>query len=602
MAAQSKAVASVDKNVWGAAYRIWRISRKGDSMLHLTWFEPDVLRSCRVLLTAQRRSGGVRLLESVLMGAVFAILCPCVRAQSGPVIRCDELRSVMLPGLVVDEAKIVPAGPVEAPPDQAPAPAPGTMVPEHCLFRGRLDPRRGPNGEVFGIGIEMRLPTQWNGRFAFEGGGGLDGIQRPSYGSVWDTIRPPALVRGFAVVATDGGHRSPSMSDAHFGLDQQARIDYAYNAVDKTTLVGKILIGRYYGRAPQHSYFIGCSNGGRQALIVAQRLPLQFDGVVSGDPSLRLAWTNVDQAWNEVVLARAAPRDAQGQPIISQAMSAADLKLVSNAVVKECDAKDGLADGMINNYPACRFDPAVLTCKGEKTASCLAPAQVTALKALMGGPHDSHGHALYAAFPYDAGIADPAFQHMHFGTSPTAATNSADAILGFGALRYYAFAPPDPGFDPMHFDFDRDTVRVLETSKLNDADAAYLQSFAHHGKLILYHGMSDQGLSPLDTAAWYDRLGPATGGRTQDWARLFLVPGMTHCSGGPATDEFDMLTSIQAWVEDGHAPDRIVAKGKSFPGVTRPLCAYPQIARYTGGDPKSEGSFTCTAPQDGKSR
>src|SRR5689334_7199956 len=188
----------------------------------------------------------------------------------------------------------------------------------------------------------------------------------------------------------------------------------------------------------------------------------------------------------------------------------------------------------------------------------------------------------------------PAFQHMHFGTSPTAANNSADALLGFGSLKYYAMTPPDPQFDPMHFDFDRDTARIIETSKLNDADAAFLQSFASHGKLILYHGMSDQGLSPLDTAAWYDRLQSTTGGRpsgqrgnlqrgrTQDWARLFLVPGMTHCGGGPATDEFDMLTAIQSWVEEGHAPDRIVARGKTFPGVTRPLCPYPQIARYTG--------------------
>jgi len=471
------------------------------------------------------------------------------------------------------------------------------MLPEHCLFRGKLNPRTGPHGEVFGIGIEMRLPTNWNGRFAFEGGGGLDGIQRPSYGSVWGTIHPPALARGFAVVATDGGHRSPNMSDAHFGLDQQARIDYAYNAVDKTTLVAKALIAKFYGRAAQHSYFVGCSNGGRQALIVAQRMPLEFDGVVSGDPSLRLAWTNVDQAWNEIVLAKAAPQDPQGQPIVSQALSAADLKLVSDAVVKQCDAQDGLADGIINDYPACHFDPAVLTCRGPKTASCLAPRQVTALKELMAGPHDSKGRALYAAFPYDRGISDPAFQHMHFGTSPTAVNNSADALLGFGSMKYYTMTPPDPQFDPMKFDFDRDTPRMLETSKLNDADAAYLQSFAAHGKLILYHGMSDQGLSPLDTAAWYDRLQSTTGGHTQDWARLFLVPGMTHCAGGPATDEFDMLTTIQSWVEEGHAPDRIIARGKSFPGVTRPLCPYPQIARYTGGDAKSERSFSCVRSQ-----
>ncbi|HTV79123.1 MAG TPA: tannase/feruloyl esterase family alpha/beta hydrolase [Steroidobacteraceae bacterium] len=503
------------------------------------------------------------------------------------------MRSLAVPGLVIQETKIVAAGPVEQPPDAAGAPAAGTMMPEHCLFRATLNPRTGPHGERFGIGIEMRLPTHWNGRFAFEGGGGLDGIQRQSYGSVWGTISPPALARGFAVVSTDGGHRSASMADAHFGLDQQARIDYAYNAVDKTTLIAKMLMARFYGKRPQHSYFIGCSNGGRQGLIVAQRLPLEFDGIVAGDPTFRLAWTNVDQAWNEIVLARAAPKDAQGQPIVSQALSASDLKLVATSVRQQCDALDGLADGMINDYRACHFDPAILSCAGPKTDTCLAPVQVTALRALMAGPHDSQGRALYAAFPYDTGIADPAYQHMHLGTSGTSTNNSADATLGFDSLRYYSMTPPDPGFDPMHFDFDRDTPRILETSKLDDADAAYLESFASHGKLILYHGMSDQGLSPLDTAAWYERLQGTTGGHTQDWARLFLVPGMTHCGGGPATDQFDMLTTIQSWVEEGHAPDRVVARGKTFPGVTRPLCPYPRIARYAGGDPKSEKSFTC---------
>lgn len=539
----------------------------------------------------------MRLTRVTTIAALLTAFSFCAHAQTRPLAQCESLKSLPIPGLVVTEARIVPAGPVGPSPEGASAPAPDTMLPEHCLFRGKLNPRTGPHGEVFGIGIEMRLPTDWNGRFAFEGGGGLDGIQRPSYGSVWNTIRPPALARGFAVVATDGGHRSPNMADPHFALDQQARIDYAYNAVDKTTLVAKALIAKFYGRAPQHSYFVGCSNGGRQALIVAQRMPLEFDGVVAGDPTLRLAWTNVDQAWNEIVLAKAAPPDDQGRPIVSQALSAADLKLVSEAVVKQCDAQDGLADGIINDYPACHFDPAVLTCKGPKTASCLAPKQVNALEQLMGGPHDSKGRALYAAFPYDRGISDPAFQHMHFGTSPTAVNNSADALLGFGSLKYYAMTPPDPQFDPMHFDFDRDTPRILETSKLNDADAAYLQSFAAHGKLILYHGMSDQGLSPLDTAAWYDRLQATTGGHTQDWARLFLVPGMTHCGGGPATDEFDMLTTLQSWVEQGHAPDRIVARGKSFPGITRPLCPYPQIARYMGGDPNSEKSFSCVRSQ-----
>ncbi len=528
-----------------------------------------------------------------LSGVVATSLATAGEPPISAAARCRALRSFEWPQLAIEEARLVPAGPARSLPGEAPATAPGKLLPEHCLFVATLAPRTGAQGQTLGIGIELRLPLTWNGRFAFEGGGGLDGLLRPSYGSVWGTIRPPALARGFAVASTDGGHRSSSMLDPHFALDQQARIDYAYNAVDKATSIAKALVARFYGRAPRRSYFVGCSNGGRQAMMVAERMPLQFDGVVAGDPTFRLTRINIDQAWNEVVLARAAPKDAAGRPILSRVMSQADLRLVADTVVKQCDALDGLADGMINDYRACHFDPAVLTCRGAKTPSCLTSTQVTALKALMGGPHDSEGRALYAAFPYDAGIADPAFYHMHFGTSPNGVLNSADATLGFGSLRYFSMTPPEPGFDVMKFDFDRDPQRLLETAEINDAESVYLETFARRGKLILYHGLSDQGLSPLATAAWYDRLPSANGGRVEDWARLFLVPGMTHCGGGPATDEFDMLAAIEDWVEQGHAPDRIIARGKSFPGVTRPLCPYPRIARYQGGDPKSERSFAC---------
>ncbi len=528
-----------------------------------------------------------------LLGGVAPCLAAPASASASAAARCRALRSFEWPQLVIEEARMVPAGPAHSLPGEAPATAPGAILPEHCLFIATLAPRTGAHGQRLGIGIELRLPIAWNGRFAFEGGGGLDGILRPSYGSVWGTIRPPALARGFAVASTDGGHRSPSMLDPHFALDQQARIDYAYNAVDQATVIAKALLARFYGRAPHRSYFIGCSNGGRQGMMVAERMPLQYDGVVAGDPTFRLTRINIDQAWNEIVLARAAPKDAKGRPILSRVMSEADLRLVANAVVKQCDALDGLADGMINDYRACHFDPAVLTCRGAKTPACLTPAQVTALEALMGGPRNSRGRPLYAAFPYDAGIADPVFYHMHFGTSPNGVLNSADATLGFGSLRYFSMTPPESGFDVMRFDFDRDPQRLLETAQINDADSVYLETFARHGKLILYHGLSDQGVSPLATAEWYDRLQSANRGPVEQWARLFLVPGMTHCGGGPATDEFDMLAAIQAWVEEGRAPGRIIARGRSFPGVTRPLCPYPTIARYKGGDPKSEKSFAC---------
>ncbi len=380
--------------------------------------------------------------------------------------KCEALKSFAWPDLVVDHVEMVAEGPANSPFGLPP----GTTLPAHCLFRATLSPRTGAEGQKLGIGIELRLPTDWNGRFAFQGGGGLDGVLQPSYGGAGSTGYPPALARGFAVVSTDGGHRGKSLMDAHFALDQQARLDYAYNAVDKTTVIAKALIADYYGRKPDYSYFLGCSNGGRQALMSAQRFPNYFDGIVAGDPTFRLAWTNVDEAWNEIVLARAAPKDVDGRPIISKALSDSDLALVSNAVLKACDAKDGLKDGLINDFQACHFDPAVLECKGAKTDECLAPKQVTALKELMGGPHDSKGHALYAAFPYDTGISSRAFRGMHFGTSPNGDMNAADATLGFNSLRYYSMTPPAPNFDPMKFDFDHDTKYVRETSKIGDAD------------------------------------------------------------------------------------------------------------------------------------
>ena len=505
--------------------------------------------------------------------------------------RCAALKAFAWPHLQTEDVRLVAEGPMEA--SGGGPPARSVSLPEHCLFRAVISPRTSASGQRLGVGFELRLPTAWNGRFVFEGGGGLDGVLNPALGAMAGRVRPSALAQGFAVVTTDGGHRGASLMDARFGADQQARIDYAYGAVEKTTWAAKGIIQAFYGREPDHSYFLGCSNGGRQALIAAERLPLEFDGIVAGDPTFRLAWTNVDQVWNEIVLARAVPKGPDGRPIVSRALSEADLKLVGDAVLHACDGKDGLEDGMINDFRACRFDPAVLTCKGAKTDRCLTALQVRTLKALMGGPHDSHGQALYAAFPYDSGIAGPAFRQMHFGTSPTGALNAADATLGFDSLRGYALTPPDPAFDPMRFDFDRDSARVRETSKQNDADATFLTTFAQRGKLLLYHGLSDQGLSPLDTVAWYDRLASSTGGKTQDWARLYLVPGMTHCAGGRATDEFDVLAAIQAWVEHGQAPDRIVAQGKTLPGVTRPLCPYPKVARFGGVDPASEKSFIC---------
>jgi feruloyl esterase len=304
-------------------------------------------------------------------------------------------------GMEIGTVQLVAAGPASAQPGapQGATVAEPVRLPAHCLVRGVIAPRDGVDvaglagKRRFGIGFELRLPLQWNGRFLFQGGAGLDGVAQAAIGPIANSAQPPALTRGFAIVSTDSGHAG-SPIDATFGLDQQARIDYAYNALDKVTAEAKRLITAYYGRAPRHSYFMGCSNGGRQALVAAQRLPLEFDGIVAGDPAMSFSRLALGEVWNMRVLAAIAPRAQDGRPIYARAFSDDDLKLVREAVLKRCDALDGLADGLINDFRGCRFHPGALRCTGDKTGRCLSDGQVGALHALMTGPQTSAGASM----------------------------------------------------------------------------------------------------------------------------------------------------------------------------------------------------------------
>jgi feruloyl esterase len=270
------------------------------------------------------------------------------------------------------------------------------------------------------------------------------------------------------------------------------------------------------------------------------------------------------------------------------------LAAVGATVTAQCDALDGLADGMINDFEACGFDPAALQCGNADSpdaAQCLSGEQVKALADIIGGARNSQGDSLYGAFTWDTGIASPAWRSMHLGAN---GRPPANASLGSDTLRLFAMTPARPELDPLDFDFDRDMAATYETAAINDAIATLHSSFAGRGgKLIVYHGLSDQGMSAGALIDWYGELTPRTGAGPQDWARMFFVPGMTHCSGGQSTDSFDMLTAIEAWVEDDAAPDQVVATGRAYPDVTRPLCPYPLVARFDGGDPDSAASFSC---------
>jgi Tannase and feruloyl esterase len=530
---------------------------------------------------------------SLLMAAGFA-LAPAVTtlaaesaAAAPPEQRCAALSGLAGPGYEVVTAEWSPASRLEGRNG-----APAMDLPAHCLFRVTIGARESGIPDMkFGTGIELRLPANWNQRLLFQGGGGLNGVLLPAIGTVGGF--PSALARGFAVVSTDSGHRGRNSIDARFGVDQQAKLDFGYQSLERTTREAKDLLQRFYGRKPEYSYFMGCSTGGREAMMVAQRLPMEFDGVVSGNASFNLTRIAANQVFSLQTVNRIAPRDAQGKPLLHEAFTDAQLKGISEAVLQQCDELDGLRDGMINDFRACRFTPRSRVCKtGSKgDPTCLSQKQVEGLETLFAGARNSRGESLYGRYTYDTGIAAPAWRSMHLGS---ATSPPANATLGRDTLREFSLTPADTQLDPLKFDFDRDMVRTTETAAINDAVATLLTSFAGRGsKMIVYHGLSDQAMATGALTDWFDKLTPRTAQGPDQWARLFLIPGMLHCAGGQATDQFDMLTAIQEWVERGRAPDRIIAAGRAFPDTTRPLCPYPKVARYDGGDPKSAGSFSC---------
>jgi feruloyl esterase len=390
----------------------------------------------------------------------------------------------------------------------------------------------------------------------------------------------PALARGFAVVTTDTGHKG-AVFDGTFMRDQQAALDFAYAAVGKVTEVAKQIVAQYYGSAARHSYFDGCSTGGREAMLVTQRYPLYFDGVIAGDPAMRTGYSNLADAWITVQLNRVAPKDAAGKPDSSKALSEGDKKLVVNSILQQCDAADGVKDGLIFSKQGCPFDSATLVCKGAHTDACLTAAQASAIQKGFAGPKTARGVPVYSGFPFDSGIA-------------------ANGQGGIPGLLNPGPSPVGAPTVAMQMDVDESASAIAANTRtaLTDTTSTDLSSFfGHGGKLIFYHGMSDPWFSPLDTLDYYERMAKENGGLDQiaSKSRIYLVPGMGHCQGGAATlDKFDALTAVVNWVEKGTTPDSITATGKAFPGRSRPLCAWPKFAHYKGsGDSEDARNFEC---------
>jgi feruloyl esterase len=508
------------------------------------------------------------------------VVAPSLSAQTTvhrDAAACASLRTLQIPGLdmAVTKTEWFPEG--AAPAGRAGGP-PGPALPAYCRLDGVLDRRTGADGKPYGVGFALALPGEWNGRFLFQGGGGLNGSVQMPMGSVAAGALP-ALARGFAVVSTDTGHTGGGF-DASFMQEQQASLDFAFEAVGRVAVAAKRIVAAHYAKPADTSYFAGCSTGGREAMLMAERYPTYFDGIISGAPAMRTAFSGIGDEWVATMLNTVAAKDAAGRADPRTALTEAQKSAVVQGLIDACDAADGLKDRMIFNTKACGFDPNSLVCGNTKTDGCLSSAQATAIARGFAGPKDSKGRQVYPGFMYDTGIA---------------------AAQGIPGLLRGGLNPVGPPFSATSMDVDaRAEAAAASPADILTATASWtnLNTFSSHGgKLIFFHGVSDPWFSALDTIDYYERMTRANGGadRVTTWSRLYLSPGMGHCGGGEAAlDSFDLLSALVSWVENGAAPDSVVATGRAFPGRSRPLCAYPRYAHYKGqGDPEDARSFEC---------
>jgi pimeloyl-ACP methyl ester carboxylesterase len=502
----------------------------------------------------------------------------------------------------------------------------GAPVAEHCLVTGKMFNRvSSVDGATYAISFEMRLPKAWNGRFYHQGNGGIDGAVVSAFGGLGGGPLTNALNKGFAVLSSDAGHAGGTPA---FGIDPQARLDYGYQAVGKLTPMAKSAIKATYGKGADRSYFGGCSNGGRHAFVTASRYPTDYDGILAGAPGYNLpkaAVANIAGAQAYASLATTTP--VTGPADLETGFTVAERKVLAASVLAKCDALDGAADGLIQDVAACQaafnITADVPTCAGARDGTCLSAAQKTAVTKIFSGPTTSNGAKIYASFPYDSGTATGTVT----GGPPTGVAFwefFAPLNLDSGAVGQIFATPPQPftGFNGVNFvltaNLDTLVAQISATNATytesamsfmtppNPTDLATLKN--RGAKIMVYHGVSDQIFSVNDTETWYKGLQAANSGDASNFARFFRVPGMGHCSGGPSTDQFDMLDSLVKWVEQGSVPDKVIASARGVGNAggvnadvpatwaatrTRPLCSYPKVARFVSGSLDSDASFSC---------
>jgi feruloyl esterase len=477
---------------------------------------------------------------------------------------CESLSKLAVPNIAITGAQIVAAGEFLAPAGRGPAPS-FKDLPAFCRVQATLTPSADSD-----IKIEVWLPAStWNGKFQAVGNGGWAGII--SYGPLGAAVR-----RGYAAASTDTGHVGGSAS---FALGHPEKLtDFAYRAVHETTVAAKAIIANFYGNGPRYSYWNGCSTGGRQGLKEAQKFPADFDGIIAGAPANYQMHLHV---WS-VAVAQAMDKEP-GSYIPPEKYPA-----IHKAAIEACDALDGLKDGLIQDPTRCHFDPKVLECKGADSPACLTAPQVEAARKIYAPVKNTRTAA--EIFP---GM-EPGSELGWAGLAgPKAAAVATDTFT------YIVYKDPNWDWHTLNPDTDTALADKIDNGLIDAIDPNLEPFFSHKGKLIMYHGWSDQLIAPGNSVNYYGSVAKKTGSKSVDEIRLFMVPGMAHCAGGEGPNTFDMVSALEQWVEQDHAPEQIIASHSQNGTVdrTRPLCPYPQVARYKGsGSIDEAANFTCAAP------
>ncbi|HEY6271818.1 MAG TPA: tannase/feruloyl esterase family alpha/beta hydrolase [Terriglobales bacterium] len=538
-----------------------------------------------------KRSDNLRRFLSALMFLGLAVLIILAAAQPAVAASCESLSNLKLPDTTITSAQLVAAGAFE--PSEGPSPAVLKELPGFCRVTAEIKPSQESD-----IKLEVWMPASgWNGKYQGVGNGGFAG-------SISYTGLAAGVKAGYAAASTDTGH-SGSPAGAGWALRHpDVIVDFGYRAIHEMTVKAKAVIQAFYGDSPKRSYFGSCSNGGRQALMEAQRYPEDYDGIIAGAPA---------NYWTHLLSAGAWDMQAtQNDP--ASYIPAAKITALSAAVVKACEGQDGVNDGLLTDPRECHFDPAVLLCKEGDATSCLTAPQVAALKKLYAGPTNSKGARIFPGRVVGGEDGPGGWPLWVTGGSP-----GTSLMYQFTTNFFPNMVFDDPKWDYKSFNFDTGVKAAddKQAANLNSTDPNLRAFEKRGGKLIIYHGWSDAAISAYNTLDYYNSLVAAMGAKdTASFVRLFMAPGMQHCFGGPGPSSFgqggpgtgtvdpqhNIYSALELWVEKGTPPERLVATKyvndmNPAQGVklTRPLCAFPQTAHYKGtGDPNEEANFVCS--------